>query len=299
MTVGAGAEQRGGVGAPLVGVHGAGALDGHLERGADLGIELGQGGVQLGDRNPDRVGAHAVELLAVLQRRDRRRARRRRRRSGGPWAPPRRRRPRRGAAPTRSWAAVSVRPRRSIRDIAKLVITSIVADRCTRMKIDWASTASERPDTARMQWDLWLAFVGASIAISVSPGAGAIQSMATGLTHGLRRGYWSIAGLQIGLMTQLAVVAVGLGAAVAKSVLAFTVIKWIGVVYLVYLAVRQWRTTPSDLSEQLDAGNERRPVRPAGPRLSGQRDQPQGPGVPARRRCRSSWCPPRRCCRST
>lgn len=46
-----------------------------------------------------------------------------------------------------------------------------------------------------MRWELWLAFLGASIAISVSPGAGAIQSMATGLTHGLRRGSWSIAGL--------------------------------------------------------------------------------------------------------
>jgi homoserine/homoserine lactone efflux protein len=106
-----------------------------------------------------------------------------------------------------------------------------------------------------MQWDMWLAFVGASIAISVSPGAGAIQSMATGLSYGLRRGYWSIAGLQVGLMMQLAAVAVGLGAAVAQSVVAFTVIKWIGVVYLVYLAVRQWRTAPGDLGEQLDAGN--------------------------------------------
>jgi len=47
---------------------------------------------------------------------------------------------------------------------------------------------------------------------------------------------------------------VGLGAAVAQSVVAFTVIKWIGVVYLVYLAVRQWRTVPGDLGEQLDAG---------------------------------------------
>ncbi len=51
-----------------------------------------------------------------------------------------------------------------------------------------------------MQWDLWLAFIGASIAISVSPGAGAIQSMSTGLSCGLRRGYWSITGLEIGLM---------------------------------------------------------------------------------------------------
>lgn len=100
-----------------------------------------------------------------------------------------------------------------------------------------------------MAWDLWLAFVGASIAISVSPGAGAIQSMATGLSHGLRRGAWSVAGLQIGLMAQLAVVAIGLGAAVAKSVVAFTVIKWIGVAYLIYLAVRQWRTAADDLTE--------------------------------------------------
>ncbi|HNF07341.1 MAG TPA: LysE family transporter [Mycobacterium sp.] len=105
-----------------------------------------------------------------------------------------------------------------------------------------------------MEWDLWLAFVGASIAISVSPGAGAIQSMATGLSYGLRRGYWNIAGLQIGLMMQLAAVAVGLGAAVAQSIVAFTVIKWIGVTYLVYLAVRQWRTTTGDLGEQLSAG---------------------------------------------
>ena len=105
-----------------------------------------------------------------------------------------------------------------------------------------------------MHSELWLAFVGASIAISVSPGAGAIQSMSTGLTIGLPRGWWSVAGLQVGLMLQLVLVAIGLGAAVAGSVVAFTVIKWIGVAYLVYLAVRQWRSTAVDLGEQLSAG---------------------------------------------
>ena len=54
--------------------------------------------------------------------------------------------------------------------------------------------------TAAMTWDLWWPFLGAAIAISVSPGVAAIQSMATGLAHGVRRGYWSIAGLEIGLM---------------------------------------------------------------------------------------------------
>jgi len=45
--------------------------------------------------------------------------------------------------------------------------------------------------------------------------------------------------------------AVGLGAAVANSILAFNIIKWIGVAYLVYLAVRQWRTATVDLREQI------------------------------------------------
>lgn len=102
-----------------------------------------------------------------------------------------------------------------------------------------------------MAWEVWLTFVGAAIAIAVSPGAGAIQSMATGLTHGVRRGYWSILGLEIGLMLQLALVAAGLGAVVTNSILAFNVIKWIGVAYLIYLAVRQWRTATVDLREQV------------------------------------------------
>ena len=102
-----------------------------------------------------------------------------------------------------------------------------------------------------MAWELWLAFIGAAVVIAVSPGAGAIQSMATGLTHGVRRGYWSILGLEIGLMLQLLLVALGLGALVTNSIVAFNVVKWIGVAYLVYLAVRQWRTATRDLSEQV------------------------------------------------
>ncbi|KAA0101293.1 threonine transporter RhtB [Mycolicibacterium sp. P1-18] len=102
-----------------------------------------------------------------------------------------------------------------------------------------------------MALQMWLAFVVAAILIAVSPGAGAIQAMATGMTHGVRRGYWSIAGMEAGLMLQLALVAVGLGAAVASSIVAFNVVKWIGVLYLVYLAVRQWRSVTTDLRAQI------------------------------------------------
>jgi homoserine/homoserine lactone efflux protein len=107
--------------------------------------------------------------------------------------------------------------------------------------------------TVASDWHLWLGFLGASVAISFSPGAGAIQSMASGLTHGLMRSYWSIVGQELGLVFQLTLVAVGLGAVVAKSVLAFTIVKFVGVGYLLYLAGRQWRASRRDLTEKVSA----------------------------------------------
>jgi homoserine/homoserine lactone efflux protein len=105
--------------------------------------------------------------------------------------------------------------------------------------------------TVASDWHLWLGFLGASIAIAFSPGAGAIQSMASGLSHGLLRSYWSIVGQELGLLLQLTLVALGVGAVVAKSILAFTIIKVVGVFYLLYLAVRQWRTATADLTEKI------------------------------------------------
>lgn len=92
-----------------------------------------------------------------------------------------------------------------------------------------------------MEWTVWLAFFAASWAISLSPGAGAVAAMSSGLSHGFRRGYWTTAGLILGIWTQVLLVGVGLGALVATSTTLFTAIKWAGVVYLVYLGVQQWR----------------------------------------------------------
>jgi homoserine/homoserine lactone efflux protein len=93
-----------------------------------------------------------------------------------------------------------------------------------------------------MSWPLWLAFFAASWAISISPGPGAVAVMSASLNHGFARGYFATFGLVLGLWTQLLVVAAGLGAVFATSALAFAVVKWLGVAYLVWLGVRQWRT---------------------------------------------------------
>jgi len=93
-----------------------------------------------------------------------------------------------------------------------------------------------------MSLSTWLAFFAASWAISFSPGPGAISAMASGLKYGFRRGYWTTLGLLLGLIIQFCIVAVGLGAILATSEIAFTTLKWLGAAYLVYLGWLQFRT---------------------------------------------------------
>ncbi|TLX58814.1 homoserine/homoserine lactone efflux protein [Stutzerimonas nosocomialis] len=93
----------------------------------------------------------------------------------------------------------------------------------------------------------WLGFLVACWIISLSPGAGAIASMSSGLQYGFWRGYWNAIGLQLGLALQIAIVAAGVGAVLATSALAFSLIKWFGVAYLVWLAIKQWQAVPTEL----------------------------------------------------
>jgi homoserine/homoserine lactone efflux protein len=93
----------------------------------------------------------------------------------------------------------------------------------------------------RMAWNVWLAFFVASWAISLSPGAGAVAAMTAGLRHGFARGYWLTFGLILGLWSQLVLVGIGLGALIAASSTAFAVVKWLGVAYLLWLGIAQWR----------------------------------------------------------
>jgi len=103
-----------------------------------------------------------------------------------------------------------------------------------------------------LELSTWLALFAASWAISVSPGAGAVAAMNAGLAHGFKRGYITTIGLILGIMTQLLLVSVGLGALVASSNIAFEAVKWFGVVYLIWLGVSQWRAplSPANIERQ-------------------------------------------------
>ncbi|WP_338560415.1 LysE family transporter [Acinetobacter sp. KS-LM10] len=91
-----------------------------------------------------------------------------------------------------------------------------------------------------MSLQIWFAFMLACWIISISPGAGAIASMSSGLNYGFRHGYWNAIGLQLALVVQIGIVAAGVGVLFATTPWAFLAIKWFGVAYLLYLAYLQW-----------------------------------------------------------
>ncbi|MDR9574334.1 LysE family transporter [Acinetobacter baumannii] len=101
-----------------------------------------------------------------------------------------------------------------------------------------------------MSLQVWFAYMLACWVISISPGAGAIASVSSGLNYGFRHGYWNAIGLQIALLIQIMIVAAGVGVLFATTPLAFQAVKWFGVAYLLYLAYLQWTAPVKDIEIQ-------------------------------------------------
>ena len=96
-----------------------------------------------------------------------------------------------------------------------------------------------------MDFSLWLALFLAAWAISISPGPGAVASMAAGLRYGMWPGAALVCGLITGYTIQFIISVVGVAAVIKTSPLLFEVIKWVGVSYLIYLGIKQYRSPVS------------------------------------------------------
>lgn len=102
-----------------------------------------------------------------------------------------------------------------------------------------------------MDYHIWLAYVVTAIVFSLAPGSGTVNSISNGINYGTRKSLMAIAGLQLGLLFHIVLVGAGIGAIVAKSAMAFTVIKWVGAFYLVWLGIQKWRDR-SALTTQIE-----------------------------------------------
>jgi threonine/homoserine/homoserine lactone efflux protein len=92
-----------------------------------------------------------------------------------------------------------------------------------------------------------LAFTLASVLLTLIPGPTVLFVVGRSLALGRRAGLWSVVGNTLGLLPIVVLVALGVGALVAESVLVFTVVKLVGAAYLVHLGVQAFRHRGEDV----------------------------------------------------
>ena len=91
-----------------------------------------------------------------------------------------------------------------------------------------------------MELTVWLGLLASALFISISPGPGAIFSISQGTQYGFKRAMFSVAGLQLGLVSQILFLLFGLGVLINQFPSVFIVIKILGMLYLVVLGILQW-----------------------------------------------------------
>ncbi|QFT59145.1 Homoserine/homoserine lactone efflux protein [Sulfitobacter sp. THAF37] len=108
-----------------------------------------------------------------------------------------------------------------------------------------------------MTLDLWLAFVAASTALLLIPGPTVLLVLSYALSRGRSVALASAAGVALGDLVAMSASLAGLGALVLASATLFTVLKWAGAAYLVWLGIRLIRSAPEkglDLPDRADIG---------------------------------------------
>ncbi len=97
-----------------------------------------------------------------------------------------------------------------------------------------------------MSFEHWLAFAAASAVLLAIPGPTILLVVSYALGHGRKVAGASVAGVALGDFTAMTASMLGLGALLATSATLFTVLKWVGAAYLIWLGVKLWRTPVAD-----------------------------------------------------
>lgn len=99
-----------------------------------------------------------------------------------------------------------------------------------------------------MELHLYLGFVAVTFVLGCIPGPNVALIMANSVSHGVRYGLATVAGTLAAQVVQLIAVALGLTALLQGLGTWFALIRWLGVAYLLYIGIRQWRAPVVDLS---------------------------------------------------
>lgn len=89
-----------------------------------------------------------------------------------------------------------------------------------------------------MSLETWLAFVGASMLLTMTPGPSILLGVVHSMQFGAKKTLFTALGDISANFLQMLLVAIGLGVVIASSQLAFTIIKWFGVIVLLYMRLK-------------------------------------------------------------
>jgi threonine/homoserine/homoserine lactone efflux protein len=92
-------------------------------------------------------------------------------------------------------------------------------------------------------------FMIVAAATVLTPGPGVMLTLTNSLRYRLSDTLGGILGIALGALIVAAVSATGVGLILATSALAFTIMKYVGAVYLIYLGLKMWRSPSSIVSE--------------------------------------------------
>jgi threonine/homoserine/homoserine lactone efflux protein len=92
-----------------------------------------------------------------------------------------------------------------------------------------------------MTLESWAAFTAASAVLLIIPGPTVLLVVSYALGQGWRTVLPMTVGVALGDFTAMTLSMLGLGALLAASATLFTVLKWVGAAYLVYLGIKLWR----------------------------------------------------------
>ena len=85
-------------------------------------------------------------------------------------------------------------------------------------------------------------FTGATLALFVMPGPATMYLIARAVGQGRAAGLASAIAIAMGDVVHVVAATVGLSALLMASAAAFTIVKWVGAAYLVWIGVRTWRS---------------------------------------------------------
>jgi threonine/homoserine/homoserine lactone efflux protein len=98
----------------------------------------------------------------------------------------------------------------------------------------------------------WAAFLSAAILLNLSPGPDIAFILTQTIRGGRRAGFVAMLGIWTGAFGHVLLAALGLSAILATSATAFSIIKWAGAGYLIWLGIQAWRTGEDHVGDSGD-----------------------------------------------